>query len=140
MVSTPCLSLDSVTSQKFENEKRIFVCQMSGTCLSDASAAALPAVGNCMTRSTKHLASAWRKQWCSKKWNLQIVDYLQRQKGEKMFKANRRYLDFLDILLTARDEHNVGLTHQEIRDEVDTFLFEGISCRKSSWIPCYLIL
>ncbi len=71
----------------------------------------------------------------SKKCNAQFVDYLQRQKGEKMFKANRRYLDFLDILLTARDEHNVGLTHQEIRDEVDTFLFEGISFRKSPWVP-----
>ena len=77
-VSTPCLSVDLVTSRKSENEKRIFVCQMSGTCLSnalcclsdalwclsDALAAALPAVGNCMTRSTKHLASTWRKRWC----------------------------------------------------------------------------
>ncbi len=36
-----------------------------------------------------------------------------------------RYLDFLDILLTAKDDDNKGLTDQEIRDEVDTFLFEG---------------
>ncbi|KAJ8319775.1 hypothetical protein KUTeg_001362, partial [Tegillarca granosa] len=36
-----------------------------------------------------------------------------------------RYLDFLDILLTAKDENNQGLTPLEIRNEVDTFLFEG---------------
>ena len=36
-----------------------------------------------------------------------------------------RYLDFLDILIKARDEDGKGLSHQEIRDEVDTFLFEG---------------
>ena len=36
-----------------------------------------------------------------------------------------RYLDFLDILLTAKDADDKGLTDKEIRDEVDTFLFEG---------------
>ena len=37
----------------------------------------------------------------------------------------RKYLDFLDILLTAVDEDGSGLTDLEIRDEADTFMFEG---------------
>lgn len=37
----------------------------------------------------------------------------------------RKCLDFLDILLTAKDENGEGLKENEIRDEVDTFLFEG---------------
>ncbi len=37
----------------------------------------------------------------------------------------RRYLDFLDVLLTAVDEEGHGMTDSEIRDEVDTFMFEG---------------
>lgn len=40
-------------------------------------------------------------------------------------KERKRYLDFLDILLSARDESGVGLTFLEIRNEADTFLFEG---------------
>lgn len=38
---------------------------------------------------------------------------------------NKRRKDFLDILITARDENGKGLTAEEIRAEVDTFLFEG---------------
>ena len=37
----------------------------------------------------------------------------------------KRQPDFLDILLLAKDEDGSGLSDSEIRDEVDTFLFEG---------------
>ena len=33
--------------------------------------------------------------------------------------------DFLDVLLTARDENGVGMTDKEIQEETDTFLFAG---------------
>ncbi|XP_072030701.1 cytochrome P450 4F2-like [Amphiura filiformis] len=38
---------------------------------------------------------------------------------------DRKYIDFLDILLSAKDKDGSGLTDQEIQDEVDTFMFEG---------------
>ncbi|XP_060604425.1 cytochrome P450 4A7-like [Ruditapes philippinarum] len=49
--------------------------------------------------------------------------------------TEKRRLDFLDILLTARDEHGLGLSAQEIQDEVDTFTFEGHDTTSSaiSW-------
>lgn len=39
--------------------------------------------------------------------------------------TERKYRDFLDILLAAKDENGIGLSDTEIRNEVDTFLFAG---------------
>ncbi|XP_077994508.1 cytochrome P450 4F4-like [Glandiceps talaboti] len=51
-------------------------------------------------------------------------------------KSFRKYIDFLDILLSAKDEGGEGLSDQEIQDEVDTFMFEGHDTTASgiSWI------
>lgn len=53
------------------------------------------------------------------------------QARQETLKANpnmmkgKKKLDFLDILVTARDSDGVGLSNLEIRNEVDTFMFEG---------------
>ncbi|GAB5575039.1 cytochrome P450 4B1 isoform X1 [Prionailurus iriomotensis] len=49
---------------------------------------------------------------------------LQDEKEQEKIQ-NRRHLDFLDILLGARDESGIKLSDAELRAEVDTFMFEG---------------
>lgn len=57
---------------------------------------------------------------------IQILCELQDSNSEYN-KGKSQHCDFLDILLMARDEDEHGLSELEIRDEVDTFLFEGCS-------------
>ncbi|XP_033746343.1 cytochrome P450 4F6-like [Pecten maximus] len=44
----------------------------------------------------------------------------------------KRKLDFLDVLLTAKDESGSGLSDVEILDEVSTFMFAGHDTTKAS--------
>eukprot|EP00276_Gloeochaete_wittrockiana_P024171 CAMPEP_0184368016 /NCGR_PEP_ID=MMETSP1089-20130417/160884_1 /TAXON_ID=38269 ORGANISM="Gloeochaete wittrockiana, Strain SAG46.84" /NCGR_SAMPLE_ID=MMETSP1089 /ASSEMBLY_ACC=CAM_ASM_000445 /LENGTH=486 /DNA_ID=CAMNT_0026710181 /DNA_START=82 /DNA_END=1539 /DNA_ORIENTATION=- len=49
---------------------------------------------------------------------------LQTEEGRELLESGQK-LDFVDILLSATDENGIPLNHKEIRDECNTFMFEG---------------
>ncbi|KAL4222014.1 hypothetical protein ACF0H5_018059 [Mactra antiquata] len=62
------------------------------------------------------------------------IKELEKTKTTEIPEGKKRRLDFLDILLTAKDNEGQGLSSKEIQDEVDTFTFEGI---RFSCIFCF---
>uniref|UniRef100_A0A8C8RAZ3 Cytochrome P450 4B1-like n=1 Tax=Pelusios castaneus TaxID=367368 RepID=A0A8C8RAZ3_9SAUR len=64
-----------------------------------------------------------RKEW--------LKDERELEKIQK-----KRHLDFLDVLLCAKDENGEGLCDQELRAEVDTFTFAGhdTTSTSTSWL------
>ena len=59
---------------------------------------------------------------------------------ERQHSSVQQHCNFLDVLLTVKDEEGVGLSDEEIREQVDTFLFRGHDTTSSAlqWTLYYL--
>ena len=58
--------------------------------------------------------------------------------GDIQKKIAKGQVDFLNILLTVKDEDGTGLSDAEIQNQVDTFLFAGECCVVISSCYCFL--
>lgn len=54
---------------------------------------------------------------------MRMFSWFFKKKNEDI--SDGKYRDFLDIILTATDEDGQGMSMEDIRSEVDTFLFAG---------------
>uniref|UniRef100_H2ZLS1 Uncharacterized protein n=1 Tax=Ciona savignyi TaxID=51511 RepID=H2ZLS1_CIOSA len=57
------------------------------------------------------------------KFSTSLINRRKQELGNPDIAPKREFLDFLDMLLQARDSNGLGLTTSEICAEVDTFLF-----------------
>nr|KAG5710945.1 hypothetical protein BaRGS_013679 [Batillaria attramentaria] len=64
-----------------------------------------------------------RKKDFAERFGVNLYCLLSSKRSEKEGPPQKRYLDFLDILLTAKDDSGQGMTSLDIRTEVDTFMF-----------------
>ena len=75
-----------------------------------------------MTKDSKEM-----KQCCDYLHNFSsnLIKLRRQSLADDPSQLNKRHLDFLDILLTAKDDNGIGLSDTQIRSEVDTFVFAG---------------
>lgn len=84
--------------------------------------------GRKMARACKTVHEFSEQVIRERKRSLGIMADISAKEREAIFKSvtkQRKYCDFLDVLLTAVDSDGKGLSDLEIRDEADTFMFEG---------------
>uniref|UniRef100_A0A8C3LBF6 CP4B1 protein n=1 Tax=Chrysolophus pictus TaxID=9089 RepID=A0A8C3LBF6_CHRPC len=89
-----------------------------------------------LTRSSREFQDACRRAHAHTDKVIQERKTLLSNDKELDKILKKRHLDFLDILLCTKDENGVGLSDEDLRAEVDTFMFEGHDTTASgiSWL------
>ncbi|OXB78944.1 UNVERIFIED_CONTAM: hypothetical protein H355_013824 [Colinus virginianus] len=89
-----------------------------------------------LTRSSREFQDACRRAHAHTDKVIQERKILLSNQKEIDKILKKRHLDFLDILLCTKDENGVGLSDEDLRAEVDTFMFEGHDTTASavSWL------